>query len=171
MSRKVVRENVANWISSAQITTLNQVFTSFPKRINFQVNSFPGQNNRAAAVVFIESEAESRLAIGGVGPMDEGGYGKGWKRIDYRIALQVFHHSLEREAQDAMDNFDNLIDSIKDRLRAGQHTLGNDNPNEIWQAAEPDIDVQYGEPLTNEGSGATETWAAIRFTVTQMIPT
>ena len=27
MSRKVVRENVANWISSAQITTLNQVFT------------------------------------------------------------------------------------------------------------------------------------------------
>jgi hypothetical protein len=170
MSRKVVRENVANWIASAQITTLNQVFTSFPKRINFQVNSFPGQNSRAAAVVFIENEQENRIAIGGVGDMAQGGYGKGWKRVDYGVALQVFHHSLERNSEDAMDAFDQLIDDIKNRLRAGQHTLGNDNPNEIWQAAEPNIDVQYGEPLTNEG-GATETWAAIRFIVTQMIET
>jgi hypothetical protein len=169
MGRRIVREKVAEWISSAQITTLNQVFTSFPKRINFQVNSFPGQNSRAAAVVFIESENEMRIAIGGVSPMTENyGEGKGWKRVDYNIALQVFHHSLERNAEDAMDAFDLLIDAIKDRLRSGQHTLGDENPNEIWQAAEPSIDVQYGEPLTND-SGATETWAAIRFTVTQMI--
>ena len=168
MSRKVVREAVANWIGSAQITNLNQTLTSFPKRINFQVNAFPGQNNRAAAVVFIENESESRIAIGGVGAMAEGGYGKGWKRVDYNIALQIFHHSLERDAENAMDSFDQMIDAIKERLRAGQHTLGVDNPNLIWQAAEPGIDVQYGEPLSNE-SGATETWCAIRFTVTEMI--
>lgn len=169
MGRKIVREKVAEWISTAQITTLNQVFTSFPKRINFQVNSFPGQNSRAAAVVFIESENETRLAIGGVAPMTQNyGEGKGWKRVDYQIALQIFHHSLQREAQDAMDDFDEVIDAVKDRLRAGQHTLGDENPNEIWQAAEPNIDVQYGEPVTND-QGATETWAAIRFTVTQMI--
>jgi hypothetical protein len=147
---------------------LNQTLSSFPKRINFQVDSFPGQNNRAAAVVFIENEQESRLAIGGVSTMSSGGAGKGWKRVDYGIALQVFHHSLERNAEDAMSAFDDLIDAIKDRLRAGQHTLGVENPNIIWQAAEPGIDVQYGEPLSNEG-GATETWAAIRFTVTEMI--
>lgn len=169
MGRKIVREKVAQWISSAQISTLNQVFSSFPKRINFQVDSFPGQNSRAAAVVFIENESEQRIAIGGVGPMTvDNGVGKGWKRIDYGIALQIFHHSLQREAQDAMDDFDQLIDDIKTRLRSGQHTLGDDNPNEIWQAAEPGIDVQYAEPITND-SGATETWAAIRFTVTQMI--
>ena len=167
MSRTVVRQNVRDWIADAQIATLNQVFTSFPKRINFQVDSFPGQNSRAAAVVFIESEQEMRIAIGGVGAMPVG-EGKGWKRVDYGIALQVFHHSLQRNAEDAMADFDNLIDAIKDRLRAGQHTLGNTNPNEIWQAAEQAIDVQYGEPVTNDG-GATETWAAIRFTVTQMI--
>lgn len=169
MGRKIVREKVAEWISTAQIDTLNQVFTSFPKRINFQVNSFPGQNSRAAAVVFIESENETRIAIGGVAAMtDNYGEGKGWKRVDYQIALQIFHHSLQREAQDAMDDFDQVIDAVKDRLRAGQHTLGDENPNEIWQAAEPNIDVQYGEPITND-QGATETWAAIRFTVTQMI--
>jgi hypothetical protein len=61
-----------------------------------------------------------------------------------------------------------LIDAVKTRLREGQHTLGVENPNLIWQAAEPNIDVQYGEPLTNDG-GATETWCAIRFIVTEMI--
>jgi hypothetical protein len=168
MSRSTVREAVRNWIATAQINTLNQTLSSFPKRINFQVNAFPGQNSRAAAVVFIESEQEMRIAIGGVAPMNTGGAGKGWKRVDYGIALQVFHHSLQRNAEDAMADFDCLIDAIKERLRAGQHTLGVENPNIIWQAAEPGIDVQYGEPLTNEG-GATETWAAIRFTVTEMI--
>lgn len=165
MSRKVVREAVANWIASAQITTLNQVFTSFPKRINFQVDSFPGQNSRAAGVVFIESESESRLAIGGVTSQGEG---LGWKRVDYQVAFQIFHHSLQRDPVDAMDDFDQVIDAVKERLRNGWHELGENDPDRIWQAAEPGIDVQYGEPLTNEG-GATETWAAIRFTVTQMI--
>jgi hypothetical protein len=167
MSRKVVREAVQSWIASAQIDTLNQTFTSFPKRIDFQTNSFPGQNSRAAAVVFIESEDEQRIAIGGVGNMPVG-EGFGIKRVDYSIALQIFHHSLQRNAQDAMNDFDELIDAVKTRLRQGQHTLGETNPNLIWQAAEPSISVQYGEPLTNEG-GATETWCAIRFTVTEMI--
>jgi hypothetical protein len=148
------------WVGEAQIDTLNQVFTSFPKRINFQVNSFPGQVSRAAAVVFIESEGETRIAIGGAYD--------GWKRVDYEVALQVFHHSLQKNAEDAMEDFDNVVDAIQDRLRAGGHTLGNTDLNIIWQAAEPQVNVQYGEPLTNEG-GATETWAAIRFTVTQMI--
>jgi hypothetical protein len=167
MSRQVVREAVQSWIASAQINTLNQTFASFPKRIDFQVNSFPGQNSRAAAVVFIESEDEQRIAIGGVGNMPVG-EGFGIKRVDYSIALQIFHHSLQRNAEDAMNDFDQLIDAVKTRLRQGQHTLGETNPNLIWQAAEPSISVQYGEPLTNEG-GATETWCAIRFTVTEMI--
>jgi hypothetical protein len=160
MSRRQVRDNIVRWVGEAQIDTLNQVFTSFPKRINFQVNSFPGQVSRAAAVVFIESEGETRIAIGGAYD--------GWKRVDYEVALQVFHHSLQKNAEDAMEDFDNVVDAIQDRLRAGGHTLGNPDLNIIWQAAEPQINVQYGEPLTNEG-GATETWAAIRFTVTQMI--
>ena len=160
MSRRQVRDNVVRWVGEAQIDTLNQVFTSFPKRINFQVNSFPGQVSRAAAVVFIESEGETRIAIGGAYD--------GWKRVDYEVALQVFHHSLQKNAEDAMEDFDNVVDAIQDRLRAGGHTLGNTDLNIIWQAAEPQVNVQYGEPLTNEG-GATETWAAIRFTVTQMI--
>ena len=86
MSRQQVRNNVVKWIAEEQIPTLNQVFSPFPKRINFQVNSFPGQLSRAAAVVFIEAEGEDRIAIGGAYD--------GWKRVDYDVALQIFHHSL-----------------------------------------------------------------------------
>ena len=162
MSRKQVRTHVADWIASEQITTLNQVFKSFPKRVNFQTNAFPGQNSRAVAVVFIENESESRLAIGGAYD--------GWKRVDYLVALQIFHHSTHRNAEDAMNDFDDLIDTIKERLRSGGHRLdlADSDGAIIWQAAEPAIDVAYGEPVTNDG-GTTETWAAIRFTVTQMI--
>lgn len=167
MSRKVVRAAVANWIAQAQITNLNQVLTSFPKTMSFQVNSFPGQQSRAVGVVFIENESENRIAIGGVGDLPEG-LGKGWKRVDYGVAFQVYLHSQQRNTEDAMDDFDNVIDAIKDRIRAGQHTLGETDPNLIWQAAEPFIDVSYSEPLVRD-NGATEIWAAIRFTVTQMI--
>lgn len=160
MSRQQVRNAVAKWVGEAQIPQLNQVFTSFPKRINFQQNAFAGQPSRAAAVVFIESEGETRIAIGGA-------Y-SGWKQLDYEVALQVFHHSLQRNAEDAMTDFDEVMDAIQDRLRGGGHTLGVTDLSVIWQAAEPDITAEYGEPLTNEG-GATETWAAVRFTVTQMI--
>lgn len=160
MSRQQVRNAVAKWIAEEQIPTLNQVFTSFPKRINFQEMAFPGQLSRAAAVVFIESESETRIAIGGA-------Y-SGWKQVDYAVSLQVFHHSMQRNAEDAMTDFDILVDAIQDRLRGGGHRLGVIDPSIIWQAAEPNINADYGEPLTSAG-GATETWVAIRFIVTQMI--
>jgi len=165
MSRKEVRAAIATYISDGNIDDLNQVLTSFAKRINFQINSKAGQQSRAAGVVFITDETEARIAVGGV---DNAGVGHGWKRIDYTIDFQIFHHSMLRESEDVMDNFDALIDGVKDRLRAGGHRLGLPDGSIIWQAAEPSISVNYGEPVTNNG-GATETWASVRFTVTQMI--
>jgi hypothetical protein len=158
--RAVVRQAIKDWVDAAAIPNLNQTFTSFPKRINFQENSTAGQMTRAAAVVFISSENESRVAVGGA-------Y-SGWKRIDYTIEFQIFSHSMHNLAQDAMDAFDEIVDEVKDQLRAGGHRLGKTDGNEIWQAAEPNISVTYGEPKTNDG-GATEIWAAVMFTVTQMI--
>jgi hypothetical protein len=160
MSRQEVRNAVGNWIAQATIPNLNQVFTSFPKRINFEQNAAPGQLTRAAGVVFIQAETEGRIAVGGAND--------GWKRIDYAVEFQVFTHSMHAQAQNAMDDFDDIIDGIKDQLRAGGHRLGQTDGDVIWQAAEPDISVTYGEPKTNDG-GAVETWAGIAFNVTQMI--
>ena len=118
-----------------------------------------GQMSRAAAVIFIASERETRLAIGGAT--------NGWKRVDFQVVLQIFHHSLQNNAEDAMADFDTLIDNIKNTLRAS-HNFGDSTQVNVWQGAEPVIDCIYGEPTTSD-NGATETFAEIRFDVTQMI--
>lgn len=157
--RTGVRATLYSWLSTGNITNLNQIFTSFPKRINYQVNSQPGQLSRAAAVIFIQTERETRLAVGGAH--------NGWKRVDYSVIVQVYQHSLERNSEAAMTAFDTLIDSIKDRLRA-DHNFGDTTGNLVWQGAEPVINCTYGEPATSE-QGATETFAEIQFDVTEMI--
>jgi len=158
--RTGVRATLYNWLNTGNITGLNQIFTSFPKRIDFQVNSQAGQLSRSAVVIFIQSERETRLAIGGAT--------SGWKRVDYSIILQVYQHSLERNSIAAMTSFDTLIDSIKDRLRA-DHNFGDTTGTLVWQGAEPVINCTYGEPASVEGSPATETFAEIQFDVTEMI--
>lgn len=159
MSRSAVRQQIANYLAEGQIKDLNLIFTSFPKRIQFQQNAKAGQMSRAACVIFFSREDESRIAIGGST--------NGVKRVDYTIALQLFHHSLHSESTDAMDDFDTTIDELKEWLRA-DHNLGDKTGTIIWQGAEPAITVDYGEPsVTN--SGATETWAAVMITVTEMI--
>jgi hypothetical protein len=159
VGRVQVRSTLYNFILPPKVDGINQVFTSFPKRINFETNSLPSQLNRCAAVIFIESEREQRIAVGGAT--------NGWKRVDYTVAIQLFHHSMERNAEDTMDNFDQTIDNLKTLLRS-DHRFGDTSGTLVWQGAEPLIDVSYGEPMSQNGN-STETWATLRFDVTQMI--
>jgi hypothetical protein len=157
--RTGVRATLYTYLKNANISTLNQIFTSFPKRINYQVNSTAGQLSRSAVVIFIQNEREKRIAIGGAT--------NGWKQVDFTVVLQIFHHSMQRDAEDAMADFDTLVDNIKATLRA-DHRFGDTTGNLVWQGAEPAIDTLYGEPVTSD-NGATETFAEIRFDVTEMI--
>ena len=157
--RTGVRATLYTFLLTPQIVTLNQIFTSFPKRINYQVGSTAGQLSRAAAVIYIAAENETRLAIGGAT--------SGWKRVDYTIILQVYQHSLQRNSEDAMVDFDTLIDNIKTRLRS-DHRFGDTTGTLVWQGAEPRITTRYGEPATSN-EGATETFAEIEFDATEMI--
>lgn len=158
--RTQLRQILTNYLTPPAIDGINQVFSSMPKRINFQENALPSQINRCAAVIFIESESESRIAIGGAD--------NGWKRIDYSVTIQLFHHSLERNAEDAMADLDSTVDNLKQYLRSNGHRFGDESGEFIWQGAEPAIDASYGEPLSQKGN-SIETWASIRFIVTQMI--
>ncbi len=115
--------------------------------------------SRAVAVVFFANERESRIAVGGAH--------SGWKRVDYTVVLQVFHHSLHRNADDAIDDFDVTIDEIKARLRS-DHNLGDSTGTLIWQAAEPEIQSSFGEPATTD-EGAVEAFAELQFELAQMI--
>jgi hypothetical protein len=166
VGRAQVRQTLYNFINPPQVDGINQVFTSLPKRIDFQINALPSQQSRVAAVIFIESETETRVALGGFNGADNGIHA-GWKRIDYTVVIQLFQHSLARTSEEAMDDFDSVIDALKNRLRS-DHTLGDPSGILVWQGAEPVIDVAYGEPMSQKGT-ATETWASMRFMVTQMI--
>ena len=166
VGRKQVRSTLATFIAPPNVGGINQVFTSFPKRINFQTNALAGERNRCAAVIFIETENESRIAVGGFNGTDNGVHA-GWKRVDYTVVIQLFHHSLERESEDAMANFDWVVDNLKQKLRS-DHTFGDPSGVLVWQGAEPAIDAVYGEPISQNGT-STETWASLRFEVTQMI--
>jgi len=74
---------------------------------------------------------------------------------------------MQRNAEDVMNDFDELIDNIKTRLRS-DHTFGDPTGNLVWQGAEPTINARYGEvSTTNEG--ASEVFAEIEFLVTEMI--
>ena len=143
VGRAQVRETLYNFIQPPQVDGINQVFTAMPKRIDFQVNALPSQPSRVAAVIFIESEAETRIAVGGAT--------NGWKRIDYTVVIQLFQHSLSRSAEDAMNDFDYTIDALKVRLRS-DHNFGDPNGYLVWQGAEQIIDVAYGEPLSQNGA-------------------
>jgi hypothetical protein len=157
--RSGVRATLYNFISNPPIPTINKVWTSFPKRIQFQENSQPGQLSRAQVIIFISSENETRLAIGGAH--------SGWKRVDYNVIIQIYQHSMERNAEDAMITFDTLVDNLKTRLRS-DHNFGDPTGVLVWQGAEPIINARYGEPSTTK-EGATETFAEIEFMVTEMI--
>lgn len=157
--RTGVRDTLYKFISNPPIPTINKVWTSFPKRIQFQENSQPGQLSRAQVIIFISSENETRLAIGGAT--------NGWKRVDYNVIIQIYQHSLERNSEDAMVAFDTLVDNLKERLRS-DHNFGDPTGTLVWQGAEPIINARYGEPSTTK-EGATETFAEIEFMVTEMI--
>lgn len=157
--RQAVRQQLADFIFNPPIENLNQIHTSFPKLINYEVNAQPGQMTRTAAVIYIVDEYETRLAIGG----DH----SGWKRVDYTVILQIFCLSFHREAQLAMNDFDIVVDNIKERLRSS-HNFGDESGRLVWQGAEPVIQGRYGEPNT-EKDGVVEMFAEIQFPVTQMI--
>lgn len=159
MSRAQVRKTLADWVADGNIPNLNKIHLTYPKRIDFKQNAIAGQMSRCQGVVFIAGEQETRIALGGAH--------NGWKRVDYTVIIALYHHSLERDAEDAMADFDSIVDGIKDRLRS-DHNFGDTTGKLVWQGAEPEITCRYGEPSSVEGT-ATETFAEIEFAVTEMI--
>ena len=158
-NRDLMRGALADWIGNASIPNLNKVFTSFPKKISFQLLAETGQLNRAVGVVHFSSQTESRVAWGGA-------Y-SGWKKINYTTEFQIFHHSAEKTGEDAMNSFDAIVDGVLGILRAGGHTLGLTDGS-VWEVAEQNVNASFGEPWIN-GNGYLEIWASLQFTSTQMI--
>ena len=162
MSRAIVRSAVTAFFQPPAVSGLNKCYSSFPKRIpgpDFRAGQAAGTKSGAVGVTNIVSETEERIAIGGATS------GKKW--VHYTVELQVFCHSVETHAEDAMDFFDSVIDGVKAHLRSDRWL--NDYPV-IFEAGERELAGVYGEPrVLNDG--ASEIWGAVRFEVSEVLTT
>lgn len=162
MGRADVRLAVQNWFDPLGAWTdppdaLDRVLLTFPKEIDFRTSArIPNQSTNAVGVVFITGQTEKRETIGG--------QHQGWKSVDFAVVLQMFCESVYDDALDVMNDVDTLADTVHDRAVA-DHTFGQPD-TKIFMAAEPEIGLEFGEPMLNEAA-AVEQWFQIRFTVTQ----
>lgn len=160
MSRQTVRAAVASYFAAPAVSGLNKVFTSMPKRIEgtwFRYGQPAGTKTGAVAFVHLVSENEERRSIGGEHA--------GQKWVHYEVELQIYCHSIQAHSEDAMADFDTVIDNVKALLRADRRL---DDYPVIFEAGEKYLDGQYGEPKVL-GDGATEIWGAVRFEVSEFI--
>jgi hypothetical protein len=162
MSRATVRAAVTAFFQPPAVSGLNKCYSSFPKRIpgpDFRAGQAAGTKSGAVGVTNIVSETEERIAIGGATS------GKKW--VHYTVELQIFCHSIETHAEDAMDFFDDVIDGVKAHLRSDRWL--SDYPV-IFEAGERELVGVYGEPrVLNDG--ASEVWGAVRFEVSEVLTT
>lgn len=162
MSRATIRAAVQTFFQAPAVSGLNYVYTSFPKRIpgeKFRAGQAAGTKSGAVGVVHIVSEREERIAIGGATS------GKKW--VHYTVELQVFCHSVELLAEDAMAFFDTVIDGVKAHLRSDRWL--NDYPV-IFEAGERELAGYYGDPKV-VADGTSEIWGAVRFEVSEVLTT
>ena len=162
MSRASVRAAVTTFFQPTAVTGLNRVYSSMPKRIpgtDFRYGQAAGTKSGAVGLVQIVAENEERIAIGGATS------GKKW--VHYTVELQVYCHSIEMHAEDAMAFFDSVIDDVKATLRSDRWL--NDYPV-IFEAGERSLVGIYGEPKVL-ADGASEIWGAVQFEVSEVLTT
>lgn len=112
-----------------------------------------GSKHGCVAACFIERDFEERTA-------------QGAKLLRYLCRLDLWFQSRTDDAEEAMDAYDVMIESLKTRLR-GDHQLGR--PDIILQAGEgsDQIEGEHGEPQVVEQT--IQIWGAVRFQVQQWL--
>lgn len=155
MSRATLRAAVVNFLEDQ--TTIAAVYSSFPKVLDPAAYFAQNVPTGCAAVVHLTSEHEHRLSLGGPH--------SGVKRLDTTVDVHLFSQSKQPKAEDAMDDFDALVESLKERIRADRE-LGTGTGGAVWQAGE-DMSGRYSEPVTV--GQVTQIWAVISFTATEML--
>lgn len=160
-ARQLARNAVANWLTAGNIAGVDKIFTVWPLRLDF--NNYSSGVHRCQIVVVIESENEIRIALGGSH--------SGKKRIDYLVTVEVYHNSTANEPQEALDNYDAIIDGVKARLRADR-MAGQTDDSIVWQMGEGPFGIQTEFLVPDNwqvGGQPIEFYGRIRFEVTQWI--
>lgn len=159
MSRATMRTQIAQYLggqlspgqqymyTGSPVTFLSTLYSSWV-RVPWDEDFLPGIGAVSGSIVVIHlpRSLEKRAALGGEH--------SGKKRVDYTCALEIYFLSRQERSENAMADFDTLIDSLIDRIRADR-TFGSGGltDGQIWQAGEGQqgIEIVHDEPSVKEG--------------------
>ena len=166
MSRANVRSALTTWFAPPVVTGLNTFYSSAPK-IQLASDAFagttPGTQSGAVGFPFIEEDADLRMTSGGLI--------QGEKLVTYGVGIVLHHYSTQAKAEDAMADFDALIDAVKAQVRAGRATLfgtaGTSNPLFNLGESAKGIKGTYDLPVVE--NGMTYLWGVVQFDVEEII--
>lgn len=152
MSRATVRAAVTAHLDG-QVTNLNAVHSAKPRSWKTTENRYDGtQPSAAVGYVHIESVVDRRAATG--------------KRfLEYTVGLVFLFKSRRTDSEQMMDEFDELVEAIKARLRL-RPPLGVTDGT-IFEAAEHLLEDLTDEPQKKASHVAM--WGVIRFDVSEWI--
>lgn len=170
MSRASVRSAIVDYIQQADITHLTDI-KGFPAKfigdMEFYDEDEPGVSSGALIFLYIQSQREMRIALGG--PHD------GRKAVEYTVLLDCFMRSQHKKAQDAGADNEEFLDSLLDAIRADRQA---GHPEVIFQWGEgafpgaSDLEVESFYPkLLNGGISATQTYSTVRISVVEILET
>lgn len=165
MGRQAVRTSVAEYFANANLRFVGTVFPARPEITNeqdYETNrlkeAVPSENGSSAVlVVNIPTDDRQRKADTGRGAVNDT-----WI---HKIAMEVFFASTGGAAVKAQEDYDAIVDSMADLVRANA-VLGA--PGTVWSAGEYEHGIQHkqGAPFTDEdgmtifisGEVAFEAW-------------
>ena len=154
MSRKTVRKQTAQFLSAPQIPGVGRVFAAPPKiaRSSDAFANLPA-GTPSGSVIFVEilNAAEKRVALGGAT--------SGTKETRYSLRLHLLFRSRQGASEDAMDDHDDQVETILDRLRSDR-TLGSNGAILQFGQDEAGINISTGMPKVS-GTGSTHIWTII----------
>lgn len=172
MGAEEIRVAVADYFAPPVVIGLNKVFKAMPYWAGGDEWEFDVDNAWAAVgYVHLTQDAERRIGLGGA----EGGQ----KMVTYTVGLVLLFKCLipdpmpiELDADWYVSFLDQLIDDVKDRIRADR-TFGCGTDGPVWQAAEgdgvntPDLRVQRDLPRLK--GGMVQSWQVVEFTLDEVV--
>jgi hypothetical protein len=170
MSRATVRQAIATYLTNANVTNLSSV-RQFPAKLTPEGEFFegedPGHSSGAIIFLYIESQHENRIALGG--PHN------GRKAIDYTFILDCYLRSTHQKSEDAGFDNETFLDSLVTAIRADRNAGA---PGTVFQWGEgangaaggQDIDItSYYPKQINGKSAATQVTSVVRVHVVEII--
>lgn len=163
-NRRAVRTAIATWLTAQHIQGLDHVYRSRPPEVDFTEYVTGTSQYRCNAYVWLPDDEETRYVL--TGPVLPTG-----KLIHYAAILEFWHRVYEiseGDWDDAEDDYDRIIDAVKDCIRGGGRQLGR--PDIVFSVGEyrTGIVSQHEQPVMLDGGTAQRT-GTLRFEVTQTI--